>query len=187
MSNGAAFALILLRTVIGWHFAYEGLYKLALPGWTRTGQPLRPWTAAGYLQHASGPLAPWFHWLGQPPAIQWIDVIVPVALVLVGLSMLLGALTRVGCWGALALLTLFYVSALPMHGVHAPGSEGAYLVVNKTLIEAAAVLVLLAFRTGEIAGIDLLISARRARPAASPEGRGVPAQRAGTATNGGLR
>ena len=38
-------------------------------------------------------------------------------------------------------------------------AEGAYLIVNKNLIEAAAVLVLLAFRTGRIAGLDLLVRA----------------------------
>ena len=37
--------------------------------------------------------------------------------------------------------------------------------MNKTLIEAAAVFVLLAFGTGRIAGLDLLLSGRRAVPA----------------------
>ena len=27
-----AFALVLLRTLIGWHFLYEGYYKLVTPG-----------------------------------------------------------------------------------------------------------------------------------------------------------
>ena len=36
------------------------------------------------------------------------------------------------------------------------------LLVNKTLVELAAVCVVLAFRTGEIAGLDLLIRGRRA-------------------------
>ena len=31
------FALVVLRTLIGWHFAYEGYYKLMLPGWSRGG------------------------------------------------------------------------------------------------------------------------------------------------------
>jgi hypothetical protein len=64
--------------------------------------------------------------------------------------------------GALALLTLFYLLAVPLAGVPQPGSEGTYLVVNKTLIEAAAVAVLLVFNTGAIAGLDLLLARRRA-------------------------
>ena len=41
-----------------------------------------------------------------------------------------------------------------------PAAEGTYLLVNKTLIEAAAVVVLITFRTGAIAGLDLLWSTR---------------------------
>jgi thiosulfate dehydrogenase [quinone] large subunit len=184
MTNKAAFALVLMRTLVGWHFAYEGLYKLVLPGWTRGGQPLHAWTAAGYLQQAGGPLAPWFQWLGQPPALQWVDVLVPVGLVLIGLSLLLGLFTQAGCWSALVMLTLFYLSALPVYGIHQAGTEGAYLLVDKTLVEAAAVLVLIAFRTGEIAGLDVMLArrtkARRAR-------RAVPVEGMGAATRGDLQ
>ncbi|HEY8535154.1 MAG TPA: hypothetical protein VIL25_01860, partial [Vicinamibacterales bacterium] len=45
--------------------------------------------------------------------------------------------------------------------VQQPSTEGAYLIVSKTLIEWAAVLVLLVCRTGEIAGLDLLLRQRR--------------------------
>src|SRR5262249_54418401 len=75
--------------------------------------------------------------------------------------LILGLFTRAGCAGALLLLTLFYLTSMPMAGVHQPGSEGAYLLVNKTLIEAIAVCLLLSFRTGEIAGLDLLLKGRK--------------------------
>ena len=80
----------------------------------------------------------------------------PIGLVLVGLSLMLGLLTQVGLWGALAFLTLFYVSAIPMEGIPRPGNEGTYLIVSKNLIEWAAVLVLITCRTGDIAGVDIL-------------------------------
>ena len=35
-SRWEAFSLVFLSTVVGWHFLYEGYYKLMLPGWTRT-------------------------------------------------------------------------------------------------------------------------------------------------------
>ncbi len=72
--------------------------------------------------------------------------------------------------GALGLLTLFYLAAIPTSGLHEPHAEGAYLLVNKHLVEAAAVFVLLAFRTGRIAGLDLL---RRRRRAPAPRGQEV--------------
>ena len=50
-------------------------------------------------------------------------------------------------------------------------SEGTYLIVNKNLIEAAAVLVLLSFRTGRIAGLDQLGAARIRSIARPPRDR----------------
>ena len=54
-----------------------------------------------------------------------------------------------------------------------PNNEGTYLIVNKTLIEAAAVCVLLVFNTGAIAGLDLLLSRRRRRVASPVEAKAV--------------
>lgn len=150
-------ALVILRTLIGWHFLYEGYYKLMLPGWSADGTPLAPWTSAGYLNAASGPLGRLFQWLAGSGWIGWMDWTVKIGLLLVGLSLMLGLLTRLGCWGALLLLAMFYLAAIPFAGTPQPGSEGAYLIVNKTLIEAAAVGVLLNFNTGAIAGLDLLL------------------------------
>jgi thiosulfate dehydrogenase [quinone] large subunit len=159
------FSLVLLRTLVGWHFLYEGLYKLWSPAWSREGAPLAPWSALGYLRGAaSGPLADLFHGLAGTRLLAFIDTVMPIALVLVGLSLMLGFFTRAGVAGALGLLTLFYLSSIPTSGVHQPGAEGAYLLVNKNLVELAAVLVLLGFDTGRIAGLDLL-RIRRTSPA----------------------
>ena len=59
------------------------------------------------------------------------------------------------------LLALFYVLYIPTGGVKVAGTEGNYLYVNKNLVEAAAVFVLLVFNTGRIAGLDLLLGRRR--------------------------
>jgi hypothetical protein len=54
-------------------------------------------------------------------------------------------------------------------------AEGSYLFVNKTLVEAVAVLVLLSFDTGRIAGLDRLWRERRRSPShvLAAEGRAV--------------
>jgi thiosulfate dehydrogenase [quinone] large subunit len=161
LSKLQRFSLVALRTLIGWHFLYEGYYKLMLPGWAPDGHPVGAWSAAGYLRGAtSGPLAGVFRSLAGSAAGGWIDVAVPVGLALVGLSLILGLLTQLGCWGAAAFLTMFYLSAIPTSGGPIPGAEGTYLLVNKNLIELAAVVVLLSFRTGRIAGLDLLLAGR---------------------------
>ena len=93
---------------------------------------------------------------------------IPVALVAVGLSLILGVFTQAGCWGALTLLTTFYLAAIPTAGTPQPGAEGTYLLVSKTLVEAAAVLVVLSFRTGAIAGLDVLRAPRALPPQPAP-------------------
>ena len=93
-----------------------------------------------------------------------------MALLLAGVSLMLGLFTQTGTSLALALLALFYISSVPTRGVYEPGAEGSYLYVNKNLVEAAAVFVLLVFRTGRIAGLDLIIGRRRrGSPASSPD------------------
>lgn len=156
LSSRQQFALIALRTLIGWHFLYEAYYKIASPAWSPAGAPLTPWTAAGYLKGASGPMAGLFQRLINSGWTNWIDRTVKVALLLIGLSLLLGLFTRVGAWAALFFLGLFYLLYVPTLGVPQPNAEGTYLIVNKTLIEAGAVVVLLMFNTGKIAGLDLL-------------------------------
>jgi thiosulfate dehydrogenase [quinone] large subunit len=161
-----SFSLVALRTLIGWHFAYEGYYKLMLPGWSRDGGRLTAFSAEGYLRAATGPLAGAFHSMASHPAIvHATDIAVPLGLLLVGLSLMLGVLTQLGCAGAMMFLALFYASQPPLSGMPQPGAEGSYLLVNKNLIEFAAVLVVMAFRTGAIAGLDQLWG-RRVSPAA---------------------
>ena len=169
LSGTQQVGLVLLRTLVGWHFLYEGFYKLWWPAWSRGGWPIAPWTSAGYLRSAAGPLSGLFHDLADSRLLPVVDRVVPVALLLVGLSLLLGLFTRSGCVGALVLLGAFYASAIPIAGVTQAGAEGAYLVVNKNLVEAAAVLVLLSFDTGRIAGLDLLRRRRAPAPIGTEE------------------
>jgi thiosulfate dehydrogenase [quinone] large subunit len=165
-----SFSLVLLRTLIGWHFAYEGYYKLVLPGWARSGGLIAPFSAEGYLRAATGPLAGVFHAMAANPAlVRATDVAVPIALLLVGLSLMLGLFTQAGCAGAILFLALFFVSQPPLSGLPQAGAEGAYLLVNKNLIELAAVVAIMAFRTGAIAGLDRLRPARRGTPLAVAE------------------
>ena len=160
--------LVTLRTAIGWHFAYEGFYKLMLPGWTRTGERIAEWSAAGYLKGATGPAAPLFHSMaGNASLMNVVDMAIPIGLFLVGMSLMLGLLTQVGCLGAIGFLTMFYLSQPPLSGMPQTGAEGAYLLVNKNLIELIAVTTIFAFRTGAIAGLDQLLMRYRSRPALS--------------------
>jgi thiosulfate dehydrogenase [quinone] large subunit len=168
--------LVLLRTLIGWHFAWEGFVKLFRPSWSRGGWPLPAWSATGYLEGATGPLADFFHRIAQSSWMGVVDIFIAVLLLLTGLSMMLGLFTRTGTLTAFALLVLFYVLYIPTAGVMVAGTEGNYLFVNKNLVEAAAVLVLVAFDTGRFAGLDLLIVGRRRQDAAAAEPAASPTE-----------
>jgi thiosulfate dehydrogenase [quinone] large subunit len=155
------FALVALRTLIGWHFLYEGIYKFRLPGWGPDGTPLPAWSAVGFIHGASGPVGRLARAAVDAGMLPVIDKLVMLGVAAVGLSLILGLLTRAGCIGGLFLLVLFYLSSIPTTGMPAEHNEGNYLLVNKTLIEGLAVLVLLAFDTGRIAGLDRLWRERR--------------------------
>src|SRR6476661_602090 len=100
-----SFSLVALRTLVGWHFAYEGYYKLVSPAWGRGGGRLAPFNAEGYLRASSGPLAAVFHAAAAHPTVMHVtNVAVPIALLLVGLSLMLGFFTQAGCAGAIAFL-----------------------------------------------------------------------------------
>lgn len=148
------FSLVVLRTLIGWHFAYEGYFKLLNPAWSRAGTPLDRFSSATYLQNAGGPFGGVFQMLGRPEWSPYIDNGIAIALLVVGLLLMLGLFTQLACAGAMVLLALFYLSAIPLTGLPQPRAEGTYLLVNKNLIELAAVAVVMAFRTGRLAGLD---------------------------------
>jgi thiosulfate dehydrogenase [quinone] large subunit len=155
------FALVSLRTLIGWHFLYEGLYKLRLPGWSPEGNPLPAWSSTGFIRASTGPLGKLAHFAADHGWMPFIDKLIMFGIAAVGFSLILGFLTRLGCVGGIMLLSMFYFLAIPTTGMPQPQAEGSYLIVNKTLIEGVAVLVLLAFDTGRIAGLDRLWYDRR--------------------------
>ena len=163
MSRAQQICLVTLRTLIGWHFLYEGYVKLVAPSWGSDGLPVAAWSSSGYLRGATGPLAGVFHALASSPWIGTVDIVVAVTLAAVGLGLMLGLLTQLACAGGITMLALFYVSAMPMSGLPEPRTEGAYLLVNKNLIELAALAVIVTFRTGRIAGLDRWFADARKR------------------------
>jgi thiosulfate dehydrogenase [quinone] large subunit len=142
-------ALVALRILIGWHFLYEGLAKLFNPYWT----------SAGYLAESQWWFQGFFLSLAtSPTALAVVDVLNSWGLVLIGLGLMLGCLTRSATVAGMVLLLLYYIAAPPFVGYeYTLPAEGSYLIVNKVLIELVAVSVLLAFPTGSLFGLDKVI------------------------------
>ncbi|RIJ49992.1 DoxX family protein [Maribellus luteus] len=143
-------ALVILRVLIGWHFLYEGLVKVINPAWS----------AASFLNAAQGPFANLFKSMASNAAtLDVINFCNQWGLVLVGLSLIVGLLSRWACIGGMALLFMYYISNPPFIGLDAIAvAEGSYLIVNKNLIELFTLFVLFLFPTGEIIGLDRLLA-----------------------------
>jgi thiosulfate dehydrogenase [quinone] large subunit len=141
-----ATALVALRLLIGWHFAYEGIAKMLNPYWT----------SAGFLADAQWLFKGTFLRLAADPgALAVVDALNAWGLTAIGLGLMLGVLTRTATVAGMVLLLLYYIVAPPFIGyATAMPAEGSYLWVNKVLVELAALLVLLAFPTGAEFGLD---------------------------------
>jgi len=145
--------LVLFRLAIGWHFLYEGLVKLANPNWS----------SAGYLLDSGGFLKKFFFTLASDPdVLKVIDLMNIWGLILIGLGLILGAFTRAAIISGIVLMVFYYFSHPPFVGLkYAVPGDGSYLVVNKMMIEALALGVLLVFPTWREWGVDRWIFGRR--------------------------
>lgn len=154
-SNAQLTSLVALRWLIGWHLMYEGLAKFLNPYWT----------SAGYLAASNGPLSGLYVWLASSPArLHAVDLLNKWGLVLIGLALILGLGTRVASLLAIFLVALYYLGNLPLIGVQSPiPTEGSYLIVNKTLVELAALIVLHVFPTGHLIGLDSWLGRKGAK------------------------
>ncbi len=151
--------IVVLRVMIGWHFLYEGLSKLTSPGWS----------ASGYLLQSRGPFASFFRWMASDPGLLAnVNLMNKWGLTAIGLGLILGCFTRLASLSGLVVILLFYLCNPPFVGLYySIPTEGSYLVVNKNLVEAAALAVIFATGSGRAAGLDRIIHGllrKRARP-----------------------
>jgi len=145
--------LSVLRIAIGWHFLYEGVVKLLDPSWS----------AAGYL--ASSRVFGWL--VANPTLLGIVDKMNAWGLTLVGLGLIFGALTRTAAVGGILLLAMYYMAHPPL--IRMPlttHTEGSYLLIDKNLVEALALVVISLFPTGRFLGLDSFFAARRSVAAA---------------------
>ena len=132
-SGWNAVFVAVLRLVIGWHFLYEGLWKLMQP---------EGWSCASYLNASQGPLAAIFTWMASQG---WIVVVgdwaVMLGLVAIGLSLLSGVLSRVAALFGIALMTMFYCCQPPEPFAEAfSGADGRFFVLERNVLEALGLL-----------------------------------------------
>ena len=140
------YGLVVLRVLIGWHFLYEGISKLINPYWSSAAYLLdSKWIFSGLAKAI----------VAHPTLLSISDYVNMWGLTLVGVSLLLGLLSRYGSLVGMTFVCLYYLFAPPLLGLeYGRPCEGSYLIVNKNLIEACALWVLYCFPTSHIIGLD---------------------------------
>jgi thiosulfate dehydrogenase [quinone] large subunit len=141
--------IVVLRVLIGWHFLYEGLSKLQNP----------TWSAAGYLKQSRGPFADLFRSLAADASVLAnVNFLNKWGLTLIGLGLIVGCFTRTAAAAGMLVVLLFYLCNPPFVGYYySIPSEGSYLIVNKNLVEVAALAVVFTTGSGRVLGLDRLI------------------------------
>jgi uncharacterized membrane protein YphA (DoxX/SURF4 family) len=148
----------ILRVAIGWHFLYEGLIKLVASNWT----------SEDYLNSTHGFLSGFYHWIvASPVRLEVVDGLNIAGLILVGLSLSVGLLSRWSSIGGVFLLVLYYFAHPPfgislLLDVH----DGSVFVIDKLFVEMAA-LGLLAFCKEQGYGLDRLVRLRKKKTTAT--------------------
>jgi len=140
--------LVILRLLIGWHFLYEGIYKLIHP----------EWSAIAFLAQAQGFLSGVAQWIiSSQGVLNAVDALNTWGLIAIGLGLVLGLFTRGAALAGFALLMLYYLFHPPFIGLAAGGlTEGNYLLVNKNLIEGVALLYIAVTPLSRRFGLDML-------------------------------
>ena len=141
--------LIVLRFLIGWHVLYEGFAKLINP----------QWSSLGFLKESQWILSGFADWIiSNPGVLSVVDFLNTWGLIAIGLGLILGLFFRAAAIAGALLLLVYYLNCPPLTGIeYSLPTDGNNLVVDKTLIEAVALLVLALFPTGKLFGIDSLI------------------------------
>jgi len=138
--------LIIIRWVLGYHFLYEGMNKLVMPGWT----------SKMFLLKSNWYFSDFFHFLASSETLlKIVDFLNIWGQIFIGLALIIGLFSVLAAiFGAV--LLLFYYVAIP------PFLEG-YSFIDKNLFELFLFLITAIFSTSKILGIDLLIDKRKSK------------------------
>jgi len=147
--------LVALRFLIGWHILFEGFSKLLIPNWSSFGfLQESKWIFEGFAKFV----------LSHSNVLAAVDFLNTWGLIAIGLGLIFGLFTRLASYSGAFLLLLYYLNNPPLIGLeYTVPTEGNYLVVSKTLIEAVALVILALFPTSNVFGLDMFIEKYKSR------------------------
>ncbi len=132
---------------------FEGLSKFMNP----------QWSSLGFLRESQWIMSGFANWvISDSSILAVVDLANTWGLMAIGLGLILGLFSRAASMFGVILLLMYYLSSPPLTGLeYSLPSDGNYLVINKTLIEALSLFVLFLFPTGHLIGLDLLLRRKK--------------------------
>ena len=146
LTNAQLYGLVALRVLIGWHILYEGVAKLISPYWSSAAFLLdSKWIFSGLAKTI----------VSNPVLLNASDYGNMWGLTIIGFLLMVGLFNRYASLAGMILILTYYLFSPPLIGLEysRPG-EGSYIIVNKNLIEACALLVLYYLPTSHLIGLD---------------------------------
>ncbi len=137
----SAWFVVLLRVMIGGMILFAGLGKYAL----FSGEAF---DAGGYLANvdAVSPASGLFALMAESALfMEFVNLIVPLTQVLIGLALITGAFVRLAALGGAMQMALFYLGGWPAEWL---------AIFDSTLVYAVVFLAVAAFGAGRILGLD---------------------------------
>jgi len=143
------YSIVTVRVLLGWYFLYEGIVKLLTPNWS----------AFGFLKSSQGIFSSFFIDLADKPiAVDVINQLNIWGLIAIGLGLILGALSRLASISGAVLVLMYYLSNPPFIGAQQlVYSTEHTLWVDKNLIFVGILLIMYAFPTSHIIGVDRVL------------------------------
>ena len=141
MSKFAGVSILLLRLSLGWVFLYSGISKI-MSG---------TWSAAFYLKDPQT-FPTFFKWFALPENIGWVTLLNEWGMLLIGISLITGALVRWSSIAGAVMVLLYYLPILkfPYAGEHS-------YIVDDHIVYMFVFIMFAAVRAGEYYGLDKYI------------------------------
>ncbi|MFB6130855.1 MAG: TQO small subunit DoxD [Salinigranum sp.] len=137
----AGYTVVAVRLIVGWWFLHAGLDKLLAA---------EAFDASGWLINATAasPIHGFLAWAGQTPwMLGFTNFMIPVGEVLIGLGLMLGALTRLAAFFGGVLMMLFYLGS----------ADWAHGFVNEYVLGFLLFVLVGVLAAGRIFGLDGII------------------------------
>lgn len=136
--SAATYLLLAVRLITGYWFLHAGWTKFAFVA----GEPF---DATGYLANADSPIAWLFGFVAETPwLLDVTNVMIPLGEFLIGLGIILGALTRLAAFFGGFLMVLFYLG----------NADWAHGYVNGDLMGLLLFAIVGIFAAGRVVGVD---------------------------------